>query len=134
MTDQRFEDWWARSPARVALSPAAKEVARGVWQAAQEDRDIVLRARIATQGTGVCLAPSPNTINFQAYGADGKMASCGTRSTFSLSEDLHVMDAALEFNNAAKRGVLIEDFALSNLRVSTVPVSQAESENKGTPC
>lgn len=37
MTDQRFEDWWARSPARVALSPAAKEVARGVWQAARDD-------------------------------------------------------------------------------------------------
>lgn len=29
MTDQRFEDWWARNSARVALSPAAKEVARG---------------------------------------------------------------------------------------------------------
>lgn len=37
MTDQRFEDWWVRSPARVALSPAAKEVARGVWQAARDD-------------------------------------------------------------------------------------------------
>lgn len=37
MTDQRFEDWWSRSPARVTLSPAAKEVARGVWQAARDD-------------------------------------------------------------------------------------------------
>lgn len=37
MNDQRFEAWWASNPARVALNPAAKEVARGIWRAAQRD-------------------------------------------------------------------------------------------------
>jgi hypothetical protein len=37
MNDQRFETWWASNPARVALNPAAKEVARGIWRAAQQD-------------------------------------------------------------------------------------------------
>lgn len=36
MTD-RFEAWWASNPARVVLNPAAKEVARGIWRAAQQD-------------------------------------------------------------------------------------------------
>lgn len=46
MTDQRFEDWWSRNPARVALSPAAKEVARGVWQAARDDLVAELKVRL----------------------------------------------------------------------------------------
>ena len=37
MNDKRFEAWWVRNPARVALNPAAKEVARGIWRAAQQD-------------------------------------------------------------------------------------------------
>ena len=37
MNDKRFEAWWASNPARVALNPAAKEVARGIWRAAQRD-------------------------------------------------------------------------------------------------
>ena len=37
MNDKRFEAWWASNPARVALNPAAKEVARGIWRAAQQD-------------------------------------------------------------------------------------------------
>ena len=36
MTD-RFEAWWVSNPARVALNPAAKGVARGVWRAARAD-------------------------------------------------------------------------------------------------
>ena len=36
MTD-RFEAWWTSNPARVALNPAAKEVVRGIWRAAQRD-------------------------------------------------------------------------------------------------
>lgn len=36
MTD-RFEAWWVSNPARVALNPAAKEVARSIWRAAQQD-------------------------------------------------------------------------------------------------
>ena len=37
MNDQRFEAWWASNPARVAMNPTAKEVARGIWRAAQRD-------------------------------------------------------------------------------------------------
>lgn len=37
MNDKRFETWWANNPARVALSPAAKELARSIWRAAQRD-------------------------------------------------------------------------------------------------
>lgn len=37
MNDKRFEAWWTSNPARVALNPAAKEVARGIWRAAQRD-------------------------------------------------------------------------------------------------
>ena len=37
MNDKRFEAWWVSNPARVALNPAAKEVARGIWRAAQRD-------------------------------------------------------------------------------------------------
>ena len=37
MNDKRFESWWTSNPARVALNPAAKEVARKVWKAAQQD-------------------------------------------------------------------------------------------------
>ena len=36
MTD-RFEAWWVSNPARESLNPAAKEVARGIWRAAQQD-------------------------------------------------------------------------------------------------
>lgn len=35
--NDRFEAWWARNPARVALNPVAKEVARGVWRAVRTD-------------------------------------------------------------------------------------------------
>ena len=37
MNDKRFETWWASNPARAALNPTAKEVARGIWRAAQRD-------------------------------------------------------------------------------------------------
>ena len=37
MNDKRFESWWASNPARAALGTAAKEVARGIWRAAQRD-------------------------------------------------------------------------------------------------
>ena len=37
MNDKRFEAWLVRNPARVAMHPAAKEVARGIWRAAQRD-------------------------------------------------------------------------------------------------
>ena len=37
MNDKRFEAWWASNPARAGLNPAAKEVARGIWRAAQRD-------------------------------------------------------------------------------------------------
>ena len=37
MNDKRFEAWLVRNPARVAMNPAAKEVARGIWRAAQRD-------------------------------------------------------------------------------------------------
>lgn len=37
MNDKRFEAWWASKPARAGLNPAAKEVARGIWRAAQRD-------------------------------------------------------------------------------------------------
>ena len=37
MNDKRFEAWWASNPARAALDTAAKEVARGIWRAAQRD-------------------------------------------------------------------------------------------------
>ena len=37
MNDKRFDAWWASNPARESLNPVAKEVARGVWRAAQWD-------------------------------------------------------------------------------------------------
>ena len=37
MNDKRFEAWWASNPASAALGTAAKEVARGLWRAAQRD-------------------------------------------------------------------------------------------------
>ena len=37
MNDKRFEAWWVRNPARVAMNPAAKEVGRGIWRAARQD-------------------------------------------------------------------------------------------------
>lgn len=45
MNDKRFEAWWTSNPARVALNPAAKEVARGIWRSAQEDFVSQLRSR-----------------------------------------------------------------------------------------
>ncbi len=44
MNDKRFEAWWVSNPARVALNPAAKEVARKVWRAAQNDLVSQLRS------------------------------------------------------------------------------------------
>lgn len=37
MLTDRFEAWWPTNPARLMLSPEAKEVARRVWQAARAD-------------------------------------------------------------------------------------------------
>ena len=37
MNDKRFDAWRASNPARESLNPVAKEVARGVWRAAQRD-------------------------------------------------------------------------------------------------
>ena len=45
MIDQRFETWWNRNPARAELNPVAKEVARTVWHAAQNDLVSQLRSR-----------------------------------------------------------------------------------------
>ena len=45
MIDQRFEDWWTRNPARAELNPVAKEVARTVWHAAQNDLVSQLHSR-----------------------------------------------------------------------------------------
>lgn len=45
MNDKRFEAWWASNPARAALDTAAKEVARNVWRAAQND--LVSQLRVA---------------------------------------------------------------------------------------
>ena len=43
MNDKRFEAWWASNPARVTLDTAAKEVARKIWCAAQNDLESQLR-------------------------------------------------------------------------------------------
>ena len=37
MTLNRFEAWWNRNPERRELSGPAKELARSIWNAAQED-------------------------------------------------------------------------------------------------
>ena len=37
MTLNRFEAWWNRNPERRELSGSAKELARSIWNAAQED-------------------------------------------------------------------------------------------------
>ena len=50
MTD-RFEAWWPQNPARLMLSPEAKDVARRVWHAA--------RADMVTEMQEV-VAPAPN--------------------------------------------------------------------------
>ena len=55
MTD-RFEAWWASNPARESLNPVAKEVARGVWRAAQRDLAAELLA----------VAPAPAGASFDA--------------------------------------------------------------------
>ena len=50
MNDKRFDAWWASNPARESLNPVAKEVARGVWRAAQRDLAAELLA-VAPQPT-----------------------------------------------------------------------------------
>lgn len=47
MNDKRFEDWWVRNPAREALNPVAKEVARGVWRAARVDMAAEIQGTVA---------------------------------------------------------------------------------------
>ena len=37
MTFNRFEAWWNRNPERRELSGSAKELARSIWTAAQDD-------------------------------------------------------------------------------------------------
>lgn len=55
MNDKRFEAWWASNPARVALNPVAKEVARGIWRAAQRD--------LATELLGINPAPAGDSFD-----------------------------------------------------------------------
>lgn len=52
MNDKRFESWWASNPARAALDTAAKEVARGIWRAAQRDMATEL-LEMATELLGI---------------------------------------------------------------------------------
>ena len=47
MNDDRFEDWWVSNPAREALNPVAKEVARGVWRAARADMAAEIQETVA---------------------------------------------------------------------------------------
>lgn len=47
MSDDRFEAWWPRNPARLEMNPVAKEVARGIWRAARADILDQLRDRAA---------------------------------------------------------------------------------------
>lgn len=51
MLTDRFEAWWPQNPARLMLSPEAKDVARRVWHAA--------RADMVTEMQEV-VAPAPN--------------------------------------------------------------------------
>ena len=53
MNTQRFEAWWSGSPQRAGLSTVAKEIARGIWRAAQED----LAAEVED---AVAQAPNPS--------------------------------------------------------------------------
>jgi hypothetical protein len=66
----------------------------------QESERTLARA-IAQVGT----EPSPNTINIQAYGPDGKMVSVGSRSSSDVRRDLRIMEGAVELVHAIGRGV-----------------------------
>lgn len=86
---------------------------------AEED----VAAHVAKRGLymkGACVEPTPNTIQMQGYDAAGKMTGCSTRSSFDVSRDMGVMDAAWMFDGAATRGVAITNHRVGNLAVSTV--------------
>ena len=53
MLTDRFEAWWPQNPARLMLSPEAKDVARRVWHAARADMVTEMREVVAQ-------APNPS--------------------------------------------------------------------------
>lgn len=78
---------------------------------------------LATRGLymkGACVEPAANTIQMQGYDANCKMIGCSTRSSFDVSRDMGLMDAAWMFDGAARRGVAIVDHRIGDIVVSTV--------------
>ena len=53
MLTDRFEAWWPQNPARLMLSPEAKDVARRVWHAARADMVTEMQKAVAQ-------APNPS--------------------------------------------------------------------------
>ncbi len=81
---------------------------------------LIAKSKTMRNVSGVAFAASPNTINYQGYNAAGELVAMCTRSSFDVSRDTHLMDAALTFDDAAERGVLnIVDHKVGNLYIST---------------
>ena len=78
---------------------------------------------------GVVFDMAPNTINMQGYDGEGKAVAMSTRSSFDVSRDAGIVDLALLFNNAARRGVAINAYPVANLLITTVPVNTPVSNN-----
>lgn len=100
--------------------PLFTEAMRGSSQdtrpAAADDRDPLGNA-FASAAT----EPARNTINVQAYGADGKVRHWGTYQSLDVGRDAHVISAALELVHAIQRGVEITPDVLYEHLVGSKP-------------
>ena len=74
--------------------------------------------------TGVVIDPSPNTLNMQGYNADGNPVFLSTQSCFDIPHASRIISAALLLDDAARRGVGINDYPVGNLSITTIPVEQ----------
>lgn len=75
MTINRFEAWWTRNPARAELNLVAKEVARTVWHAAQNDLVSQSRSRPVPFGQAP-VGGEDDTIPLAQPRTQGKESPC----------------------------------------------------------
>jgi len=79
------------------------------------------RATVRRNAGGVVFECSPNTINYQGYNAAGDLVAMCTRSSQDVMRDTFLIDAALMFDDAGRRGVNIVEHKVNHLYLSTVP-------------